>query len=95
MNYKLKTFPQVQWWTESRDFVIEDDSNSEIFVRVIESPDGTSVKVYNEDNKEWSDGSPELMYWVEKELEVHEMQLDFETRERSLLEKENQSKEND
>ena len=88
MNYKLKTFPQVQWWSESRDFSIEDQEGNVSHLRVTENPEGTSVKISDEQNEIWNDASSDVFYWVENELEVQEMQLDLEKREQQQLEKE-------
>lgn len=87
---KLITFPEQVHWTETREFTIVNESNDEVKVRVIESPNGTNV--FTELDNKWIMSEDEkLLNWIENDLVLEEMRLEFEQREETQIEKEHEN----
>lgn len=87
---KLLTFPEQVHWTETREFNVMDDNGLEMTLRVIESPSGINVFVAKDDKMIMSEDQT-LINWVENDLVVEEMRLEFEQREEKQIEKEHEN----
>ena len=73
MNYKLKTEPEVIYYMETKQFVVEDENGVEHTIRVSEHSKGTDFLI--ETKNSWDDITDrELRTWIIEDLPYEEVQ---------------------
>lgn len=89
MKYSLHSLPQLEYWSETRVFMISIDDQDPVRVKTVDTPNNTAVYVLK--NDEWEITTDEnLLEWVNNQLPAEEFKLYIKLREETQIEKENE-----
>jgi hypothetical protein len=73
MNYKLKSEPEVIYYMETKEFIIEDENGVEHTIRVSEHSKGIDFLI--DTGRSWEDITDrELKTWIIEDLPEEEVQ---------------------
>ena len=73
MNYKLKSEPQIVWFVETKQFIIEDENGVEHTIRYSENSKGCDFLILR--NGYWEDITDrKLKSWIIEDLPEEEVQ---------------------